>query len=96
MVILNSEESGKAVKYVVDGVTHKTESGRVQRVSVGPSSAILFDRGGDFGVQRYALSAGAYEFRPSDKGWALFKLQPLPREGASEALPALDPKINPP
>lgn len=89
VVILNSERSGGPVNYVVDRVTYKTDSGRLQRLAVGPSSSIAFDRGGDFGVQRYALSAGVYEFRTSDRGWALFKVDSAPREESSEPLPAL-------
>ncbi len=78
VVIRNPEQTGVAVNYVVDGITYKTENGSVQRLVVGPSSRILFDRSGDFGVQRYAISAGVYEFRSSDTGWALVKLRPTP------------------
>jgi hypothetical protein len=42
------------------------------------SSTIWYDRGGDFGVQRYALSVGVYEFRSSGAGWGLVKLRPMP------------------
>ena len=75
MVIANPEQMRVAVNYVVDGVSYKTESGRVQRLVVGPSSTIIYDRGGAFGVDRYALSAGVYEFRASDRGWVLVKLR---------------------
>ena len=78
VVIRNPAKWGVAVNYVVDGVTYKTESGGLQTLVVGPSSTIRYDRGGDFGVQRYALSAGEYEFRSSDTGWALVKLRPSP------------------
>jgi hypothetical protein len=76
VVILNPEHTRVAVNYVVDGVTYKTESGGLQRLVLGLSSTIRYDRGGDFGVQRYGLSAGVYEFRSSDTGWALVKLRP--------------------
>ena len=75
VVIRNPERTGVAVNYVVDGVIYRTESGGLERLLVGPSSAIRYDRGGDFGVQQYALSAGVYEFRSSDTGWALVKLR---------------------
>jgi hypothetical protein len=75
VVIQNPEQSGLAVNYVVDGVTFRTEPGGRQSLVVGPSSTICFDRGGDFGVARYALSAGVYEFRSSAAGWGLVKLK---------------------
>jgi hypothetical protein len=78
VMIRNTEQSGVAVSYVVDGVVYKTESGGLERLVAGTSSTILYDRGGAFGVQRYALSAGEYEFRSSDTGWALVKLRPMP------------------
>jgi hypothetical protein len=78
VVIRNPEQAGMAVNYVVDGFAYKTASGGLQRLVVGPSSTIRYDRGGAFGVQRYALSEGVYEFRASDTGWALVKLRPTP------------------
>jgi hypothetical protein len=78
VVIQNPEQSGLAVNYVVDGVTYRTERGGRQSLVVGPSSTIWYDRGGDFGVQRYALSVGVYEFRSSGAGWGLVKLRPMP------------------
>jgi hypothetical protein len=78
VVIRNPEQTGVAVNYLVDGVTFKTEVGGLQRLVVGHSSTIRYDRGGAFGVQRYALSAGEYEFRSSDTGWALVKLRSTP------------------
>ncbi len=76
VVIVNAERTGVTVSYVVDGVVYKTGSGGEQRLVVAPTGTIAYDRGGDFGVQRYALSAGAYEFRASETGWALVKLRP--------------------
>lgn len=78
VVILNSEKTGVAVHYVVDGVAYTTQSGYSQRLVVSPRSTIVFDRGGRFGETKYSLSAGVYEFRPSDTGWALYKLDPRP------------------
>jgi hypothetical protein len=92
VVIVNAGESGIAIDYVIDGVAYKTESGQQQRLAVSPTSTILYNRGGDLGEQRYALSAGVYEFRSSDTGWALFKLPPTPPEDASRSLFVLVPK----
>ena len=78
VVIRNAEQTGVDVNYVVDDVAYKAVSGGLQRLVVGPSSTIHYDRGGTFGVQRYGLSGGVYEFRSSDTGWALVKLRPAP------------------
>jgi hypothetical protein len=92
VVIVNAGPSGTAIDYVIDGVAYKTESGQQQRLAVSPTSTILYNRGGDLGEQRYALSAGVYEFQSSDTGWALFKLPPTPTEDASRSLSVLVPK----
>ncbi len=78
VVIFNPEETRVAVNYVVDGVTYRTESGGLQRLVTGPKSTIRYDKGGDFGAERYALSPGDYEFRSSATGWALVKLRRAP------------------
>ena len=70
VVIVNAGPPGAAVEYVIDGIASRIESGQQQRLAVGSTSTILYDRGGDLGEQRYALSAGAYEFRASGTGWA--------------------------
>jgi hypothetical protein len=76
VVIVNPARTGVAVSYVVDGVVYRTASGDQRTLVVAPTATIAYDRGGDFGVQRYALSAGAYEFRVSETGWTLVKLRP--------------------
>jgi hypothetical protein len=92
VVIHNSEQSGTPVNYLVDGFTYKTDSGQFQKLALRPSTPIIYDRGGEFGVQRYVLSPGVYEFQPSDKGWALFKLSSDPNDDGSVApLTAKDP-----
>ncbi len=83
VVIINAGQTGIAIDYVVDRVAYKTESGQRRRLDVSPTSTILYNCGGDLGEQRYALSAGVYEFRSIDTGWALFKLQSTPWTDAS-------------
>jgi hypothetical protein len=92
VVIVNAGPSATAIDYEIDGVAYRTESGQQKRLAVGPTSTILYNRGGDLGVDRYALSAGVYEFRSSGTGWALFKLPPTPPEDASRSLSVLVPK----
>lgn len=76
--IRNSGPPGTAVTYEVDGVAYRTEGGGVRKLVVDPKSTIRYDRGLGLGDQRYALSAGAYEFRSGTGGLALFKLPPPP------------------
>jgi hypothetical protein len=85
VVIVNAGEPGTAVEYVVDGLSYKSESGQQQRLVVRPRSAIVYDRGGELGAQRYTLSAGVYEFRSGTDGWALFKLKATARDDAGES-----------
>ena len=92
VVIVNAGPPGAAVEYVIDGIASRIESGQQQRLAVGSTSTILYDRGGDLGEQRYALSAGAYEFRASGTGWALFKLPPTLREDANPSLSVAVPR----
>lgn len=92
VVIVNSQPSGAAASYIVDGVAYKTESGQKQQLIAGPASTILYDRGGALGERRYALSAGVYEFQSSEQGLALFKLPPMPQESASQNSGADVPK----
>ena len=74
--IVNAGRSGTNVDCVIDGVAYRIEGGRRQKLAVGPASTITYDRGGGLGEQRYSLSAGVYEFRPGDLGWALFRVRP--------------------
>ncbi len=83
VVIVNAGKPGTAVEYVVDGFVYKTESGQHQELAAGPGSTIRYQRGGELGEQRYALTAGVYEFRSVDKGWSLVKLKPAPAKDAS-------------
>lgn len=74
--IVNAGPPGETVAYVVDGDAHQIEGSRSRTIAVGPDSTIAFDRGAGMGTQRYSLSAGVYEFRPGDSGWAFFRLRP--------------------
>jgi hypothetical protein len=91
VVIKNAGKPGTTIDYVINGVAFKTESGQHERLAVSPRSTIVFDRGGELGQQRYALSAGVYEFQSSDAGWSLFKLKPPPAN-ASPSLSVVVPK----
>jgi hypothetical protein len=91
VVISNAGPSGATIDYVIDGVAYSTESSQHQRLVVSPRSTIVYNRGGDLGVQRYSLSAGVYEFQSHEAGWALFKLKPPPAD-AGRSLSVVVPK----
>ncbi len=74
--IVNTNQSGSAVSYVIDGATYTTDAGQRQKVSVTPSSTIVFTPGAGLNDQQYALSTGLYEFRSTGAGWALFRFEP--------------------
>jgi hypothetical protein len=76
--VVNAGGPGTAVDFSIDDATYRVEGGRQQAIGVGPSSTIRYDRGGGLGSQRYALSAGRYEFRPGEAGWVLMKVVPTP------------------
>lgn len=78
VVVVNAGPPGTAIDYVVNGVFYRIDGGQEQRLTVSPKSTIVYDRGGNLGPQRYTLSAGTYEFRSGDTGWALFKRRPGP------------------
>lgn len=92
VMIVNPASSAGAVEYAVDGVAYKTERGQQQTLAVSPSSTILYNRGGNFGEQRYSLSAGTYEFRASEAGLAFYKLPEDARASASQTTTVLIPR----
>jgi hypothetical protein len=74
--IINAGPPGASVEYFVDGVAYQIEGGARQKLDVGPRSTVAYHRASGLGKWRYSLSAGVYEFRPVDSGWALFKVSP--------------------
>jgi hypothetical protein len=79
-VVVNAGPPGTTITYVVDGIAYHTEGGQQQRLTIRPTSTIVYDRGGGLGEQRYALSSGVYEFESGDTGWALFKRPAAPED----------------
>ncbi len=71
--VANTGESGVAVNFAIDGVAYSVPGGFTQRVAATAASVVEFDRGEPFGGARYGLSDGPYEFRPTDRGWELYK-----------------------
>jgi hypothetical protein len=74
--IVNAGPANAGLDYFVDGFGHRLEPGARQKLNVGATSTIAYNRGQNFGSKRYSLAAGVYEFRLSESGWELFKLEP--------------------
>ncbi len=74
ITIGNAGPAGPGPAFTIDGTTYQATTGQMHQLEVAPTSVVTYDRGGAAGAQRYALTTGAYEFRPSNNGWALYKL----------------------
>jgi hypothetical protein len=78
VTIVNAEPTGAAVAFGIDGITYQAPAGSRQDLAVAPNAHISYDGGGSLGQRRYLISAGLYEFRSTDEGWALYKLSGKP------------------
>lgn len=61
------------VGYLLNDYTYHIRPGESQRLTEDRSWTIRFDRGGDFGTASYRIRPGTYTFRPSDRGWELYR-----------------------
>ena len=78
VTISNAEPAGAGVAFSIDGLTHQAPAGSRQDLNVAPDSHITYDGGGSVGERRYRITQGAYEFRMTPQGWALYKLAAKP------------------
>jgi hypothetical protein len=81
ITIVNAEPTGVGVAFVIDGVSHQAAGGSRQELAVATDSNITYESGGSLGQRRYQISPGAYEFRSTAEGWALYKLAAMPGTG---------------
>lgn len=73
IAIVNPTANGVALQFLLDGQPQTLEAGtRVDFTAVRPVE-IKFDRGEQFGRGRYQLTEYLYTFRPSDRGWELYR-----------------------
>jgi hypothetical protein len=70
-LLVNPEENGASISYVLANHQYTMQPGQSQRID--REYTIEFHRGGDFGNARYSLPAGTYEFTLTDGGWDLRK-----------------------
>jgi hypothetical protein len=71
IILLNPQESGNTVAYQLDNQPFEMPCGYEQDLSSRASWLIEFDRGGGFGLARYTLTEGSFEFTLGPKGWDL-------------------------
>ena len=74
IVIINPEETGGTVNYLLDDRPYTMEHGMMQDVG-SPLSEITFGRGPGLGTARYALRPGTYKFVVTELGWELVKIR---------------------
>lgn len=63
----------ETVNYNVNQLPQNLPPRYEQTLATGSTWLIEFDRGGGNGLARYTLSDGYYEFRPTERGWELFR-----------------------
>lgn len=78
VLIINPPESQGTINYNVNGNQYESQPGMIQKLAALPDGRawkIDYDRGGNFGPATYSLTTGTYRFRPTDRGWQLFRLR---------------------
>lgn len=77
-LIINPASTKGTLNYSINGNQYTAEPGTKQRLKPLPNNkawTIEFDRGQSFGPVSYSLAPGSYHFRPTDRGWQLFRLK---------------------
>ena len=85
VVLLNPLENAVPVAYTLNGTPYAIKPGFEQKLPAGQPWTLEFDRGGAFGLARYTLAAGIYQFRVTEKGWDVV----LKTDPAAPAAPSL-------
>lgn len=75
IAIVNPTANGVALQFLLDGQLQTLEAGTRLDFTVARPVEIKFDRGEQFGRGRYQLTGYLYTFRPSDRGWELYRSQ---------------------
>ncbi len=77
VLIINPASSKGTINYNINGNHYVSEPGMQQKVAAPDVRdwIIQYDPGERSRPASYSLSAGAYEFSPTDSGWQLYKLR---------------------
>ncbi|MBN1852712.1 MAG: hypothetical protein JW829_08305, partial [Pirellulales bacterium] len=73
LTIINPVSTGGSVRFRIGGRTMELKNGYQQVVRGGGQRVIEFDRGGDFGLARYTLTDGTFQFKVTERGWDIVK-----------------------
>jgi hypothetical protein len=73
VVVVNPEATGQTIAFVLDGQEHHLDPARLLDEYSVDAMLIAFDRGGGFGIARYSLTEGVYEFVRTERGWDLVR-----------------------
>jgi hypothetical protein len=71
--IWNTSGQKIAVAFLVDSKEIELADGQSHSLRGGQQRIVEFDRGGNYGTTRYALTEGQYEFVITDRGWDLVR-----------------------
>ena len=72
-IVSNPDDTNGTVRFSIDGRSYQLKPGFQQALPSGAQRTIRFDRGGNYGIARYSLSEGVYEFRVTDRGWNIVR-----------------------
>jgi len=71
VTLVNPESTGATLSFTIRGTRYVLEPGARQALQFGGPRTVEFDRGGSFGIARYALTDGVFAFTATDRGWTL-------------------------
>jgi len=74
IVLRNPTTTGGGVSFLVGDVAYTLSPGRTHTLETGELHVVRFDRGGAFGTATHVLSEGTYEFRVTESGWELVRV----------------------
>lgn len=90
VTVRNPAASDVKLTYLLDDQReHEIAAGETQKLMEKRSYVVSFDRGGEHGTARYAISEGVYEFTMTDHGWELYRQKETPADKQA------DPKVKP-
>ena len=76
--IWNNAERDVPVAFLVDSREIELADGQSHSLRGDKQRIVEFDRGGDFGTARYAVTDGQYEFIITDRGWDMVRKKSAP------------------
>jgi hypothetical protein len=92
IVLVNADEQS-LIRYIANGEQHAMKPGFEHSLSGGSQWLVEFDRGDDFGIARYGLVSGRYEFVVTERGWELVQAA-SPAGDVSAKQTAIDDEVN--